>query len=215
MKKTPSPLRLALAALLMAPLPLAACGDEGEKASPEEFERIRKMEQAEKAKEDYLKGLEAEEAKKAAEAAPPLPPIATAPVAAWPGVEARLTRCEPGSSLVSVEVELVNTGSAPVTIENYSATEATISDGKHAYEVLRRASGSQATSGLTATLAPGEKTAVFATFPKPESVARVTIDLPGLVKFENVAPRDPRAVTKAPNVNHEDTKGAPRAKKSS
>ncbi len=127
---------------------------------------------------------------------PSTPPPTTAPrpvlatsTTEWPGVEARLRNVGGRGGLLFVEVELVNTSQAPVTIENYSAETAQMTDdaSKQLYEPFAQPGHPPtATSGLTQTLAPGEMTTVNASFPLPSSTELVTIVFPKIGRFDAI-----------------------------
>lgn len=119
---------------------------------------------------------------------PPTEPLATA-ATEWPGIEARLMKCSPAGNLLVVEVQLFNTSAAPVTIENYSATEATAVDDKQkialgVFQPPGRQAG--ATNGLTQTVEPGGFAAVSATFPHVPGSERVTLTFPKMALFTAV-----------------------------
>lgn len=122
-----------------------------------------------------------------AEPKPPRKPIRTE-TTDWPGIEARLMECSSRGTTLLVEIELANTSSAPVTIENYSARQAVMADdkSKHSYEVLEVGGPPVATDGLTQTLAPNESTTVTASFPLPRNAELVTVIFPKIGKFEAV-----------------------------
>jgi hypothetical protein len=125
-------------------------------------------------------------------------PAAPAPAAAkplattgtsWPGVEARLTSARAKGSLLVVEIQLANTGAAPVSIERYSVADATMTDDKtkRVYEVYTPPGGQPAaTADLTQTLAPGETTTVNAAFPLPSVSELVTLTVPKMGLFEAI-----------------------------
>jgi hypothetical protein len=122
--------------------------------------------------------------------APDRPALAVSPTE-WPGVEGRLSTLQRNGNLLLVEVRLVNTGTAPVTIERYSATDATMTDdvSKKAYHVFQIPGGQPAaTTDLTQTLQPGESTAVNASFPVPVTAQLVTVTFPRIGLFEAVKP---------------------------
>lgn len=122
-----------------------------------------------------------------AEPKPPRKPIATASTE-WPGIEARLMECSGRGTTLLVEIELANTSTAPVSIENYSARQAVMNDdkSKHSYEVLVVGGPPVATDGLTQTLAPNEVTTVTASFPLPHNAELVTVAFPKIGKFEAI-----------------------------
>lgn len=118
----------------------------------------------------------------------PRPVLATS-TTEWPGVEARLRNVGGRGGLLFVEIELVNTGQAPVTIENYSAETAQMTDdaSKQLYEPFAQPGHSPAaTSGLTQTLAPGEMTTVNASFPMPSKTELVTVVFPKIGRFDAI-----------------------------
>lgn len=131
--------------------------------------------------------------------APPRPPIATA-TTDWPTLEARLIRAMRTGALVQVEVELANVGAAPVTIEGYSAREATLTDdaSKDVVEPFATDGPPSATHDLTATIPPGEKAVVSAAFPLPGEAERVTIAFPRIDTFPGVAVELPHAPAPPP-----------------
>lgn len=111
-------------------------------------------------------------------------PIARIP-SEFPGIESRLvTNSRRGTTLL-VEIELVNVSAAPVTIENYSATEATLVDDalKQPVGVYDTGTGAIATTGLTRTLQPGESTTVSASFPLGAKSKLATLTFPKLGIF--------------------------------
>lgn len=128
-----------------------------------------------------------------APAAEPKPAAARAVIAAggteWPAVEARLLRNERTGAMVQVEIELANTGATPVTIENYAATAATLTNTDTGQSVEPFAAGgpSVATKDLTATLQPNGTVVVSATFPYPSGASRATIAFPKINPFVGVA----------------------------
>jgi hypothetical protein len=123
--------------------------------------------------------------------APP-PPAQRAPIGVvateWPNVEARLIRLERTGQLVSVEIELVNTSAEPVTVADYSAREATMTDAKSGVVVEPFAGRGQpiATHALTATIAPGQSAVVSASFPSVQDAERVTLVFPKISPFESM-----------------------------
>lgn len=118
----------------------------------------------------------------------PKAPLATL-ASQWPGVEARLRTLNKSGQLLFAEVELVNTGSAPVTIENYSAASAQMTDDaskeiRNVFAPPGRAPA--ATVELTQTLAPGESTTINASFPISASARVVTLVFPNVGRFEAI-----------------------------
>ncbi len=164
--------------LLIAAGSLAGCGD-----SPPETNR-------------NTGATNAAPTTKPAEPAPtssPRPVLATSQTE-WPGVEARLRNVGGKGGLLFVEVELVNTGSAPVAIEHYSAASATMTDdaSKQLYEPFAQPGHPpSATVDLTQTLAPGELTTVNASFPLPSRAALVTLVFPKIGRFDAI-PLEPK-----------------------
>jgi hypothetical protein len=168
---------------------------------------------------------------------PPKPPAAPAETAkratplatttsSWPGVEARLLSARPRSGLLTVEIELANTGNAPVTIDHYSAADATMTDdaSKQIIKVFAPPGGQPAaTADLTQTLQPGESTTVNAAFPLASTAQLVTISVPQIGRFEAIPlkptgtsgePSDPakRALQKAENRARAESAGRPAKK---
>ncbi len=127
---------------------------------------------------------------------PPRPPLATRPTD-WPGVEARLSSAKAAGGLLLVEVQLANTGSAPASIENYSAAAAEMHDdvSTDLYGVFTPPGGQPAaTAGLTQTLQPGETTTINMTFPLSSKAQLVSIMIPSVGLFEAV-PLQPKGNT--------------------
>jgi hypothetical protein len=134
----------------------------------------------------------------APEPRPQRPPIMTKQTD-WPGVEGRLVSVDANGGLLLVEVQLANTGSAPVTIENFSAESAQMHNdvSKEIYGVFTPPGGQPAaTTGLTQTLQPGETTTINATFPVPRQANLVTVGIPHVGLFEAI-PLRPQALPKA------------------
>lgn len=111
-------------------------------------------------------------------------PIATIP-SEFPGVESRLVTVARRGQFLLVEIELVNAGAGPATIENYSAAEATFIDDalKQPVGPFDSGSGPVATTGLTRTLQPGESTTVSASFPVGPKSKLATLTFPKLGIF--------------------------------
>jgi hypothetical protein len=132
------------------------------------------------------------ETPKAVEPLPPAPPARPIDTISteWPGVEARLVTVTHSGQILFLEVQLANTGSTPVTIENFSAATATMTDdaSKRIYEVFAAPGGGKpaATTDLTQTLAPGESTTFNAAFPVPTNARAVTVAIPRVGRFEDV-----------------------------
>ena len=122
-----------------------------------------------------------------AEPRPPRKPLATV-LTEWAGVEARLLDCSRRGPTLLVEIELANTGTAPASIENYSARTAVMSDDatKATYEVFAAGAGPVATDGLSQVLAPGETTTVTASFPLSSKARLVSMIFPKMGKFEAI-----------------------------
>lgn len=111
-------------------------------------------------------------------------PIATIP-SEFPGVESRLVTVARRGTTLHVEIELVNAGAAPATIEDYSAAEATLIDDALKQPVAPYDSGAGlvATTGLTRTLQPGESATVSASFPLGPTAKLATLTFPKLGIF--------------------------------
>lgn len=111
-------------------------------------------------------------------------PIATIP-SEFPGVESRLVTVSRRGQMLLVEIELVNTGAGPASIENYSAAEATFIDDvtKQPIGPFDAGAGIVATTGLTRVLQPGESTTVSASFPVGPKSKLATLTFPKLGIF--------------------------------
>ncbi|MGB5034979.1 MAG: hypothetical protein WBQ66_00040 [Blastocatellia bacterium] len=111
-------------------------------------------------------------------------PIATIP-SEFPGVESRLVTVSRRGQMLLVEIELVNTGAGPATIENYSAADATFIDdvSKTPMRPFDTGTGPIATTGLTRTLQPGESATVSASFPVGPTSKLATLTFPKLGIF--------------------------------
>ena len=107
----------------------------------------------------------------------------------WQAVESRLIRNERTGAMVQVEIELANTGTTPVALENYSATSATYTntDTGQSVEPFQAGGPQIATNELTTTLQPGATAVVSATFPYPSGASRATIAFPKINPFVGVA----------------------------
>ncbi len=111
-------------------------------------------------------------------------PIATTP-SEFPGVESRLVTVSRRGQMLLVEIELVNSGAAPASIENYSAAEATFIDDvtKQPVGPFDAGAGIVATTGLTRVLQPGESATVSASFPVGPTSKLATLTFPKLGIF--------------------------------
>lgn len=105
----------------------------------------------------------------------------------FPGIESRLVVVSRQGQMLNVEIELVNVGAGPATIENYSATDATFIDDvkRHPMRPFDTGTGAGpvATTGLTRTLQPGESATVTAVFPVGKAAKLATLTFPKLGIF--------------------------------
>jgi hypothetical protein len=111
-------------------------------------------------------------------------PIATIP-SEFPGIESRLVTCSRRGQMLLVEIDLVNTGAGPASIEKYSATEATMIDDvlKQPVGPFDAGAGIAATTDLTRVLQPGEVATVSASFPVGPTSQLATLTFPKLGIF--------------------------------
>jgi hypothetical protein len=98
----------------------------------------------------------------------------------WPGVEARLMRCQSNGNMINIEVDLYNGGQTTLHIDDYSTAEATLTDepSRMIVGTFQRPGVRTGTLGLTQDLGPGESTTVTAVFPAGAGTQVVTLSLP-------------------------------------
>lgn len=173
-------MRYAIPILLAAVAALSSCSGSSSDGARSDAAKNRNI-----ATGGELTGIDAPTAKPAPAAERPA--LATA-ATDWPGVEARLVVAKRPTPEAVFEVDLANVGSAPVTIDKYSAAGATVTwEGASAPQGPKASGGSvPLTTDLTATLQPGETASVTATFHVPPTVKVLSVKFPSIAPFENL-----------------------------